>query len=105
VRLRRQSVGFIAPLAALLMLIAGCAAIPSSSPVQVVGPGAVDSTEQALPPPPDNLDPLSVVRGFIQASANQANRHAAARAYLTEDAKAKWNDSSEIIVLDDTEDF
>ncbi|HEY3258892.1 MAG TPA: LpqB family beta-propeller domain-containing protein [Pseudonocardiaceae bacterium] len=80
----------------------GCAAIPESSPVEVVGPQVSETSEAPVPPPPAGLDPLSVVRGFIEASASQANRHAAARAYLTDQAKASWNDTGPVVVLADT---
>lgn len=83
-------------------LLAGCAAIPESSPIEVVGPRVSDTQEAPVAAPRDGLDPLSVVRAFIEASASQANRRAAARAYLTEQAKATWNDSAPMVVIDDT---
>jgi Lipoprotein LpqB beta-propeller domain/Sporulation and spore germination len=87
---------------AALLASAGCAAIPTSSQVNVVGPRATDSAEAPVPQPAAGLDPLTVVRRFIEASASQAADHAAARAYLTIDAKAVWDDSSQVVVLDDT---
>ena len=106
---RRETAG--RPAAALLavtaavsaaVMVAGCAAIPESSPVEVVGPRVSETSEPPVEPPPTGLDPLSVVRGFIGASASQANRHAAARAYLTDEAKMTWNDTGPVVVLDDT---
>lgn len=88
--------------AVLAVLVGGCAAIPESSPVQVVGPRMSETSEPPVAPPPDGLDPLLVVRGFIEAGSRQANRHAAARAYLTSEAKASWNDTGPIVVLADT---
>jgi len=83
-------------------LTAGCAAIPESSPVEVVGPPVSETSGPPAAPPSDDLDPLSVVRGFVEASASQANRHAAARAYLTDEAKTSWNDPAVVVVLEDT---
>jgi hypothetical protein len=92
----------VLPAVLTAVLVGGCAAIPESSPVQVVGPRMSETTEPPVAPPPDGLDPLSVVRGFIEAGSRQANRHAAARAYLTNEAKATWNDTGPIVVLADT---
>jgi hypothetical protein len=82
-------------------LAAGCAAIPESSPVEVVGPGVVDSIEAPVPGPRDGLDPLDVVRGFVEAAGSQANGHAAARAYLTDAARTAWNDGAPVVVIDE----
>jgi hypothetical protein len=83
-------------------LVGGCAAIPESSPVEVVGPRVSETGEPPVAPPPAGIDALTVVRGFIEASARQANRHAAARAYLTNEAKLSWDDTGPVVVLDDT---
>lgn len=90
------------PLLCAVGLAAGCAAIPESSPVQVVRPGASDPTEMPIAAPPAGLDPLSVVRGFVEASVSQANRHAAARAYLADEAQNTWDDAASVVVLDDS---
>lgn len=86
---------------AAALVAAGCAAIPTSSRIEVVGPQATDSAETPAPAPPEGLDPLITVRKFIEVSANQAGRHAAARAYLAAEAKNTWNDTAPIVVLDD----
>jgi len=83
-------------------LATGCAAIPESSPVEVVGPRVSETSDPPVAPPPAGIDPLALVRGFVEASARQANRHAAARAYLTEQTKRTWNDTGPVVVLDDT---
>jgi len=100
----RRHVAAAAAAAALVAatVAAGCAAIPESSPVEVVGPRLSEASEAPVAPPPAGLDPLSVVRGFIEASARQANRHAAARAYLSTEATATWNDTGPVVVLADT---
>ena len=98
----RRLITAVVPVAVVAIAVSGCAAIPESSPVEVVGPRVSETTEVPVAPPPDDLDPLSVVRGFVEASASQTNRHAAARAYLTDEAKAAWNDPAVVVVLDDT---
>lgn len=98
----RASAGAALAAALVAALVGGCAAIPESSPVEVVGPRLSETGEPPVAPPPAGIDPLTVVRGFIEASARQANRHAAARAYLTDQAKLSWDDTGPVVVLDDT---
>lgn len=101
-----------APITVVLLLlsalIAGCTAIPGSS-------AAVDVTriaDQVEPVVPDvptpGAGPDQIVRGFIAASARPesdggtGSSFAAARQYLTEDARAAWQPGQlPVIILDD----
>lgn len=89
-----------AALAAVLAvgLLTGCASVPSSSSVQVLG--KVSEAEGRVLPsgPADNVNPLDLVRGFVYASGSSENRHAVARRFLTADA-ASWDDSASVTVL------
>lgn len=90
------------------ILVAGCTAIPGSS-------AAVDVTriaDQVDPVAPDaptpGAQPDQVVRGFIAASARPdadggtGSSFAAARQYLTPDAQASWQPSTQpVVILDD----
>ncbi|HOZ56656.1 MAG TPA: GerMN domain-containing protein, partial [Nakamurella multipartita] len=100
----------LAVLLALLcgVLVAGCTAIPGSS-------AAVDVTriaDQVDPVVPDaptpGAQPDQVVRGFIAASARPdadggtGSSFAAARQYLTPEAQAAWQPSTQpVVILDD----
>lgn len=84
----------------VLAALAGCASVPTSSPVQVlrrVGEGDAP----VLPPGPiDGSNALDMVRGFVYASGSSPDRHGAARRFLAPEA-ADWNDGTGITVLDE----
>jgi outer membrane murein-binding lipoprotein Lpp len=85
-----------------VLMVAGCANIPSESlPVVISGDkqsqGAVD-----VPEPAKGLDPLTVVRDFVRASALPAASYAAAAVYLTDDARTKWKPANGLTIIDDT---
>ena len=81
--------------------LVGCAAIPASSDIQVVRSMPVGS--QLTPPlgPERGVDPFRLVRGFIEATGSPANGHAAARAFLSRDAAARWDDQAGVTVIED----
>jgi hypothetical protein len=82
-----------------LVAVAGCASVPGSSPVQILGEVS-DGETAALPPGPvDGSDAIELVRGFVEASASSTDDHAAARRFLSDEA-AGWDDSASFTVLD-----
>ncbi|MGH3936261.1 MAG: LpqB family beta-propeller domain-containing protein [Pseudonocardiaceae bacterium] len=85
---------------ALLALLAGCAAVPGSSDIQVVRSMPVDS---GLAPagPVQGVDPFRLVREFIEATSSPANGHAAARGFLSREAIARWDDRAGLTVIED----
>jgi hypothetical protein len=84
----------------VLAALAGCASVPTSSPVQVlrrVGEGDA----AVLPPGPvEGSNALDLVRGFVYASGSSPDRHGAARRFLAPDA-AEWDDGVGVTVLDE----
>src|SRR5918911_450404 len=84
-----------------LAALAGCAAIPASSDIEVVRAMPVGS--QLAPPPRPELgvDPFRLVREFIEATGSAANGHAAARAFLTRNAAASWDDQAGLTGIED----
>ncbi|MDQ3825536.1 MAG: LpqB family beta-propeller domain-containing protein [Actinomycetota bacterium] len=84
-----------------LATLAGCAAIPASSDIEVVRSMPVGS--QLAPPagPERGVDPFRLVREFIEATGSAANGHAAARAFLTHNAAASWDDRAGMTVIED----
>lgn len=89
--------GALAPLLAVAALVAGCAGIPTSGPIQQgpeVPDGQADQVIRVIvrPPQPD-MTPTQIVSGFIEASASFEDDHAIARQYLTADAAASWDPS------------
>ncbi len=79
--------------------VAGCASVPSESPVQIVR-RVTDGEEGAPPPgPADGIEPLGLVRAFVEASASSTDQHAAARQFLVDPAQ-EWDDDASLTVLD-----
>ena len=87
---------------ALIVLLAGCSTVPSTSPTvritQVAGPtdGAVGIEPLS---PESGATPEEVVRGFIDASASVVRNHPVARQYLATDAATSWRDSDGVTVI------
>jgi hypothetical protein len=55
-----------------------------------------------IPPagPERGVDPFRLVRGFIEATGSPANGHAAARAFLSRNAAASWDDRAGLTVIE-----
>ncbi len=85
-----------------VLVAAGCAAIPTETSPIAVNPSAGNASEAAAPKPVDDIDPLTLVREFVNASANPEGDYAAAKAYLTEDAKKAWNTKGTPTIIDTT---
>jgi hypothetical protein len=92
----------IAVLAGGLAALAGCAAVPASSDIQVVRSMPVGSRLTPPAGPERGVDPFRLVREFIEATGSPANGHAAARAFLSRNAAASWNDRAALTVIEDT---
>ncbi len=58
---------------------------------------------QLAPPagPERGVDPFRLVREFIEATGSSANGHAAARAFLSRNAAAAWDDHAGVTVIED----
>jgi hypothetical protein len=84
-----------------LALLAGCAAIPASSDIEVVRSLPVGAQLGPPPGPELGVDPFRLVREFIEATGSAANGHAAARAFLTRNAATGWDDHAGVIVIED----
>ena len=86
-------------LAGLLALATGCAGVPDSSAPQAIG--TVDRpAPKRLPTPNPTMDPDQLLREFLKATADPANRHLAARQFLTESASKDWDDQGSALLID-----
>lgn len=93
-----------AALLALLLgagTLTGCATVPDSSDLQVVR--SLPIGPQLPPPagPARGVDPFRLVREFVEATGSSAGGHAAARAFLTREAAASWDDTAGLTVIED----
>ena len=85
-------------------LLAGCATVPTSGPVDRHTPQAtgVNSGVRIDPlPPADGASPLLVVEGFLHAMSVYQPDYAVARQYLTPSASAAWHPESGVQVYAD----
>jgi hypothetical protein len=79
--------------------LSGCAGVPSSSSPQAIG--TVDRpAPPKLPKPTPGMDPDVLLREFLKATADPANRHLAARQFLTESASQEWDDAGSALLID-----
>lgn len=94
----------VAVLAVLAVLVSGCATVPASSDVRVLR--SVPAGPQVPPPtgPIPGASPFRLVRDFIEATGDPTNGHAAARAFLTREAAAGWDDNASLTVIEDSPD-
>ncbi|RKT57463.1 LpqB family beta-propeller domain-containing protein [Saccharothrix australiensis] len=92
----------LAAVLASVLALTGCAAIPTRTSAIPVNPSAGSATEAAAPKPAKGIDPLSLVREFVNASANPEGDYAAAKAYLTEEARQSWDTKVAPTIIDTT---
>ncbi|WP_198957155.1 MtrAB system accessory lipoprotein LpqB [Mycobacterium lehmannii] len=89
----------LAVLSVLALVLTGCAGVPSSSSPQAIG--TVDRpAPPSLPKPTPGMDPDVLLREFLKATADPANRHLAARQFLTESASQAWDDAGSALLID-----
>lgn len=83
----------------VLVTLTGCAAIPTNTQPKPIGSkdSKVTNTIKA-PEPRQNIEPIVLVRDFIEATSNPDSNYAAARAYLTPEAGEKWNTKNPYII-------
>ncbi|BBZ05562.1 lipoprotein LpqB [Mycolicibacterium chitae] len=86
-------------LGAAVALLAGCAGVPNSSAPQAIGT-VERPAPQDLPKPTPGMAPDQLLREFLKATADPANRHLAARQFLTESASREWDDAGSALLID-----
>src|SRR6201988_5561020 len=77
-------------LLSLAVLLAGWAGVPSWSAPQAIGTVERPAPSN-LPKPTPGMDPDVLLREFLKATADPANRHLAARQFLTQPASEAWD--------------
>lgn len=80
-------------------VLAGCASVPSTSAPQAIGT-VERPVPSNLPKPSPGMDPDVLLREFLKATADPANRHLAARQFLTESASNAWDDAGSALLID-----
>lgn len=99
-----RSRGLVAVCAAALFLLVGCASIPGET-----APQEADlqngNVSAGIAEPERGIDPLTLVRDFVDSSGDPANLYASARGYLAKSAQTTWNlgsQPSSALIIDDT---
>ena len=88
-----------AALVVAVALLPGCAGVPDSSAPQAIG--TVERPEpERLPEPNTGMNPDQLLREFLKATADPADRHRAARQFLTESASKDWDDGGSALLID-----
>ncbi|WP_428342005.1 MtrAB system accessory lipoprotein LpqB [Mycobacterium sp.] len=83
----------------LALVLTGCAGVPNGSAPQAIG--TVERPAPAnLPKPTPGMDPDVLLREFLKATADPANRHLAARQFLTQSASNAWDDAGSALLID-----
>jgi hypothetical protein len=88
-----------------VLLLAGCASMPSSGEVRKVGEGdgqRADAGSQMRVfgiPPHSGESPSEIVSGFMEATTSGEADFATAKKYLTRAASQQWNPLAKIMVL------
>lgn len=88
-----------AVLVGLIAWLPGCAGVPDSSAPQAIGTVERPSPKQ-LPEPNPAMNPDQLLREFLKATSDPANRHLAARQFLTESASKDWDDQGSALLID-----
>jgi hypothetical protein len=88
-----------AVLVGLIAWAPGCAGVPDSSPPQAIGT-VERPTPKRLPEPNPAMNPDQLLREFLKATADPADRHLAARQFLTESASKDWDDQGSALLID-----
>jgi hypothetical protein len=89
-------------LCGIALLLVGCSSIPSDTEPQPLNLGSGASVATSVPQPSKDTKPLDIVRGFISASADPSNKHAAARAYLAPAIHSTWDDTGSVMIIANT---
>lgn len=100
--------GLLAALVATLLVLSGCASIPSSGESGVIDvqdrPERVQS-EVEPEGPVEGADPNTIVRGFLAAGAGYSDDFAVARSFLTDDFANEWDPQSNVVIMPPGDDF
>jgi Lipoprotein LpqB beta-propeller domain len=90
-----------AAIGAVALIAAACSGVPNSSTPEVVRTGVGGPTQAPSPiaSPQPGAEPVAIVKGFLNANVSTSgDKHAAAKQFLTPQARSKWNDTNVTVV-------
>lgn len=86
-------------LAAVAVVASGCVAIPTDSSPQPLKTFERRPDTKPLPKPNATMDPEALVYAFLKATADPTAAHTSARAFLTPENAARWDDRGDSAVV------
>ncbi|NLU81918.1 MtrAB system accessory lipoprotein LpqB [Rhodococcus sp. HNM0569] len=88
-------------IAAVLTSVAtACASLPESSAPQAIGTIEQNAPGTSVEAPEPGREPDLLLRDFFKASTDPANRHLAARQFLTTETSRTWDDETSATIVD-----
>ena len=101
---RRTGALRAALLGAVCAVLAACATVPTSGPIEqgpVVDAGEATQFIRVIAAPPSvGASPAEIVRGFLEANASLESDHAIARRYLTPAGSGQWDPTASSTVYE-----
>ncbi len=86
----------------MVLVIAGCAQLPRSSEIkagpEITGDISSDYLYYSPSGPSNGETQQDILNGFINAGTGPQNDYEAAREFLTQDYKTKWNPNNEVLI-------
>ncbi|WP_228717382.1 LpqB family beta-propeller domain-containing protein [Allosaccharopolyspora coralli] len=86
-----------------MFVLASCAAIPEASDPEAIKRVDEANTPAEVPAPPEDVDPLALVRNFADAAGSPANDYEAARLHLTRQTREQWQPPRELLIVDEVD--
>ncbi len=104
----RERRGLLAGLLATLLVLSGCASIPSGGESGVIDvEDRPERVQSEIEPegPVEGADPNAIVRGFLAAGAGYSDDFGVARSFLTDDFANEWDPQSNVVIMPAGADF
>ncbi|MEB3368182.1 LpqB family beta-propeller domain-containing protein [Saccharopolyspora mangrovi] len=93
----------LAALLVLLLSVSACASIPESSEPKAVKEVDGSNTTTPINPPPDDIDPLALVRSFVDKAASPASNHESARKHLAPAIERNWTPPPGMLIVENVD--
>lgn len=100
---RRLRIRVLALLLLTLLPVTACASIPEVSDPKVVKPVDEGNAGTSAPAPPHNMNPIALVRNFVDSAAAPDNDYAAPRLHMTAAAQRDWKAPPGLLIVNDVD--
>lgn len=97
---RGNRTAIVAAVSAAALVLGGCTTLPGDTTPQAIRTFEAPAHDVEVPKPRPDAAPDLVLRDFYAASAHPADDYAAAKAFLTEAARERWNPHEATWIVD-----